>query len=89
MTGDDLNEQLRRASEAQQKFSDYLMGLPHVLGVAVGYTEQEGHKLSEIGLIVLVDEKLPEAQLTPEHRVPRELDGVRVDVQVMGSLTAL
>jgi hypothetical protein len=36
----------------------------------------------------MVDQKLPDEQLPPEQRIPRELDGVRVDVQVTGEFTA-
>jgi hypothetical protein len=88
MNGDDLSDMVRRASEAQQKYSDYLMSLPHVMGVAVGYTSRRGQREAEIGLIVMVDEKLPTAQLAEEEIVPRELDGVRVDVQESGAFSA-
>lgn len=88
MSSNDINAQVMRASEAQQKYSDYLMSLPHVVGVAVGYTSKDGQREQEIGLIVMVDEKLPAAQLAPEQIVPRELDGVRVDVQESGGFMA-
>lgn len=88
LTGDDLNEQVRRASEAHQRYGEYLMRLPHVTGVAVGYTSKHGQRQPEIGLIVMVDEKLPAAQLAEDELVPRELDGVRVDVQQSGIFSA-
>jgi hypothetical protein len=88
MSQDDIQQQIQRASEAQAKHAEELMALPHVVGVAVGYTSRGGAQQPEIGLIVMVDEKLPEAQLAPDALVPRELDGVRVDVQPMGTFTA-
>jgi hypothetical protein len=88
MSQDDVNEQLRRASEAQQKYTDKLLNYPNVVGVAVGYITQSGQRTPEIGLIVMVDQKVPEAQLAPEDILPRELDGVRVDVQETGVFTA-
>lgn len=88
MSTDALSEQARRAAAAQQKYTDYLMSLPHVIGVAVGYTARAGQREGEIGLIVMVDEKLPSAQLADNELVPRELDGVRVDVQEMGGFAA-
>ena len=36
----------------------------------------------------MVTEKVPENQLPPKDRIPRELEGVRVDVQEFGTLTA-
>ena len=88
MSQDDVNEQLRRASEAQQKYTDKLLNYPNVVGVAVGYITRGGQRTPEIGLIVMVDQKVPEAQLAPEDILPRELDGVRVDVQETGVFTA-
>ncbi|MBK8029400.1 MAG: hypothetical protein J0M07_31300 [Anaerolineae bacterium] len=87
MSQNDVNQQLQRAADAQQKYSDYLMGLPHVIGVAVGYTSRHGQREAEIGLIVMVDEKLPVAQLAESEIVPRQLDGVRVDVQETGAFS--
>jgi hypothetical protein len=88
MSQEDVNEQLRRASEAQQKHTDELLKYPNVVGVAVGYITRRGERTPEIGLIVMVDHKVPEAQLAPEDMIPRQLDGVRVDVQETGTFTA-
>lgn len=88
MSQEDANEQMRRASEVQQKYTDKLLKYPNVIGVAVGYISHGGQRTSEIGLVVMVDQKLPEAQLTTEDIIPRQLDGVRVDVQETGTFTA-
>lgn len=88
MSQEDIREQVRRAAEAQQKYTDRLLSYPGVVGIAVGYVTQNQQRTPEIGLIVMVDHKLPEAQLTPEETIPHELDGVRVDVQEMGTFTA-
>ena len=88
MSQQDVNEQIRRVSEVQQKYTDKLLSYPHVVGVAVGYVTREQQRTPEIGLIVMVDSKLPEAQLSAEEMIPRELDGVRVDVQETGTFTA-
>jgi hypothetical protein len=88
MSQKDANEQLRRASEAQQKYTDMLLKYPNVVGVAVGYITRAGERTSDIGLIVMVDQKLPEAQLAPDEIIPHQLDGVQVDVQEMGTFTA-
>ncbi len=84
----DVNDQLQRASEVQHKYADRLMSLPHVIGVAIGYVMERGERKPEIGLVVMVDEKLPEAQLSPDAIVPHEIEGVRVDVQEQGAFFA-
>jgi hypothetical protein len=88
MAQQDTNEQMRRATAAQQRHAEELLKYPHVVGVAVGYVTVQGKRTPEIGLIVMVDSKFPDAQLSPEEIIPRQLDGVRVDVQETGTFTA-
>jgi hypothetical protein len=85
---DEINEQVRRASEVQARYADELMRKPHVVGLGVGFTTRGGERTPEIGVVVMVDRKLPEAQLAPGDVIPKELDGVRVDVQETGVFSA-
>jgi len=64
------------------------MQLPHVVGVALGMAHVDGQPTDEPAIVVLVDEKLPLAQLAPEDVIPSQLEGVRVDVQASGVFTA-
>lgn len=75
-------------TNVQTKYVNMLMKKPNVVGVAVGHIRENGILLDEKGIIVMVTEKVPENQLPPKDRIPRELDGVRVDVQAFGTLTA-
>lgn len=84
----DTNEQIRRATAIQQQYTEQLLQYPHVVGVAVGYVTESGERKPQIGLIVMVDHKVPEAQLAPDEIIPHHVDGVRVDVQEMGTFTA-
>ncbi len=84
----EISRQVQRASEVQARYADDLMRKPHVVGVAVGYASQGGKATPEIGLVVMVDEKLPPDQLDPQDMIPSELDGVRVDVQETGVFSA-
>ncbi len=85
---EDVNEQVRRASAVQAKYADDLMNKPHVIGVAVGFTSEGGKRTSHVGVIVMVDNKIPRAELADHEVIPRELDGVRVDVQETGVFSA-
>lgn len=60
----------------------------NVVGVAVGFKESEGIVTDEISVVVLVEQKKPLAALTPEDRVPKEIDGMRTDVVEVGVLRA-
>ena len=86
---EEINQQVRKASEVQAKYASELMNKPHVVGVAVGYTTQQGVSSSDIGVIVMVDQKVPADQLAPDDLIPNELEGVPVDVQETGGFSAL
>ncbi|MEO0560627.1 MAG: hypothetical protein AAF125_00835 [Chloroflexota bacterium] len=77
-----------KLTEVQVKYADMLMNKPNVVGVGIGYAKENGVVTDEKCIVAMVTEKLPEAQLTARDLIPRELDGVRVDVQAFGSFSA-
>ena len=89
MSSEPIEQRVQRASEVQARYADMLMRLPHVVGVAVGFTSHAGIRSEDVGVIVMVDQKLPTAQLTDNDLIPRELDGVPVDVQETGVFSAI
>jgi hypothetical protein len=66
-----------------------ILGKPHVLGVGLGLGKRDTPRRSEIYLVILVDKKVPLSELAPEDWLPRELEGMRVDVQEIGESRAL
>jgi hypothetical protein len=82
------DEQLARVNAVHAKYRDILMSKPNVVGVAVGLAKQEGVSTGEAALVVMVDKKVPPDELDLSERIPTVLDGVRVDVQEVGTLTA-
>lgn len=83
-----MDEQNRaRLSAVQTKYVDDLMQKANVVGVGVGLAQQGGAPTDVPALVVLVTHKVPLAQLAPEDIIPKELDGVRVDVQATGVFT--
>ena len=74
---------VKRARQAE------LLRKANVVGVGVGYRRQRGQPTDTVALVVMVSRKLPREQLAPEDLLPRELDGVPVDVQEVGELRAL
>jgi hypothetical protein len=79
-----LDAQIAHATDVQNRYADLLLSKPHVVGVAVGFAQQDGQTTRQIALVVMVDEKLPAAQLAEDDLLPSEIEGVRVDVQSMG-----
>jgi hypothetical protein len=77
-----------RAKAVQARYTDELMRKANVQGTAVGLAQVNGEYTGEIALVVLVSRKVPASELAPEDIIPRELDGVRVDVQEIGEISA-
>jgi len=81
-------EQVQRAAQVQAKYTNTLMQKPHVVGVAVGYPTVNGVRSPDVGVVVMVDRKVPLTELRSEDTIPTILDGVRVDVQETGAFSA-
>jgi len=66
-----------------------LMRRANVVGVGIGLRQLEGKLTDEPVIVVSVVRKVPLAQLAPRDVIPRELEGMPVDVQAVGKLRAL
>ena len=78
------DEKTARATLVQTKYTDMLLALPHVMGVAVGLQQKHGVYTDEVCLVVMVDKKVPADQLDWQSMIGAELDGVCIDVQEIG-----
>lgn len=81
-------EKIAQISAVQARHADDLLTRPNVVGVGVGFARKGGEYTEEMALVVMVSQKVPLDQLAPPDVIPRELDGVRIDVQETGPLTA-
>ncbi|MCC5034811.1 S1 family peptidase [Streptomyces sp. WAC 00631] len=77
-----------RIDVVKERFAARLMTYPNVTGVGVGLRMRAGRRLSEPCVRVFVSRKVPEAELRTSDVLPRELEGVTVDV-VEGEFTLL
>lgn len=82
------DEQTAKATLVQTKYTEMLLKIPHVMGVAVGLQKKNGVYTGEVCLVVMVDQKQPADSLAPQELIPSQLDGVPVDVQEIGVPTA-
>lgn len=71
--------------EAKQKIEDQYLGKGRVHTVYIGEIEKAGVNNGQIGVVALVDEKIPIAQLSADEIIPRSVeaegDCIPVDVQ--------
>lgn len=77
-----------RAQAVKREYASQLMAKANVVGVGVGFCQRQGKRTDQVGLVVMVNKKLPAAQLAPEDVIPHEIDGVPVDVQEVGEIRA-
>jgi len=78
----------RRAVRVKQIHESDLLAKANVLGVGVGLRQRSVEPGAEVAVVVLVRRKIPAAQLAPEDRIPREIDGVPIDVLEVGDVQA-
>lgn len=79
---------LEKITNVQTLYSDELMKKKNVVGVGVGLRKQGDKFTQDPALVVLVEKKQPLDELDDSDRIPSELDGVVVDVQVVGQISA-
>ena len=79
---------LNRTLIVKERYEAELMGKANVQGVGIGLHMREGQPTGGMSLVVIVTHKVPEAQLAAEDLIPREIEGVSVDVQEAGDLKA-
>ena len=84
----DAQAATQRALAVKRAYTGQLMSKANVVGVGVGFTKKGGAPTDQVGLVVMVERKLPAAQLDPSYLVPREIEGVPVDVQEVGEIRA-
>lgn len=80
MNGESYDPRMARALEVKGRQAQFLRAHRNVTGIGVGFREVRGKLTDEIVLRVFVSKKLPLSELAPQDVLPREIDGVQVDV---------
>jgi len=84
-----MSDEMARIRAVKAAHEAELMRKANVVGVGIGLRQRDGQYTGELALIVSVTHKVPPEELDAEDQVPREIDGVPVDVQAVGTLRAL
>jgi len=82
-------EPYEHIKKVKDLYTESLMKKEHVVGVAIGFSERGGIRTDEMALVVMVNQKLPPEALDPNDLIPQEIEGVRVDVQLVGDIRPL
>ncbi|MFC2055529.1 hypothetical protein ACFLV7_14715 [Chloroflexota bacterium] len=84
----EMHDAIEKAQAVRESYQEILMKKANVVGVGVGLRHQGGTRSDTVGLIVMVEQKMPRALLAPEDVIPAEIEGVPVDVREVGKIEA-
>lgn len=82
----DHQEAVDRIQSVKEAHEPALLAKANVVGVGIGLRQDGKRHTDEVVLVVMVDKKVPRARLAPTDIIPRQLDGVPVDVQAVGNI---
>jgi len=80
---------LARVQAVKSAHEAELLRKANVVGVGIGLRQRGGQGTGELAIVVSVAEKVSVSVLAPRDVIPRELEGIPVDVQAVGILRAL
>jgi hypothetical protein len=78
-----------RYMKTLKKAKKKLLGMQNVVGVGVGHKHVRGEDTDRPAYIVYVKKKIPPHDLAREHVLPRQIDGLDVDVVEIGIVKML
>jgi hypothetical protein len=79
---------IERVKTVKAAYEKELLAKANVVGVGVGLRQQRGKVTDQVCIVVSVRQKVPHEQLSPHDRIPAQIEGVPVDVQVSGEIRA-
>jgi hypothetical protein len=82
-------ELFERAKQVKAAHQEMLMAKANVVGVGIGFARRGQESTNQLSLVVMVSQKLAIELLETKDIIPRELDGIPVDVQEVGELRAM
>jgi len=80
--------EIEKVQAVKEAYQNILMSKPNVVGVGIGMKYVCAKRTDQLGLVVMVQRKLPAAQLKPDEILPSQIDGIPVDVQEVGQFSA-
>ena len=84
----DLRANTNKIMKVMQAHKGELLTKPNVVGVAVGFRQVDGQSTETLALVVMVDHKVPQDLLKPDQQIPMTIEGVPIDVQEVGEISA-
>ena len=79
---------IQRVKTIKAAHEKSLLAKANVVGVGVGLRRGGDEFANQVCIVVSVRRKVPPRQLAPDDRIPDQIDGVPVVVQVTGEIQA-
>lgn len=77
-----------KVKQIKDRYTDQLMQKANVVGVGIGLAVRNGVRTDELSIVVMVRQKVSWKKLDEEDIIPKEIEGVKVDVQQVGDVHA-
>jgi hypothetical protein len=84
----DQQQVSNRIKAVMQDYKQDLLAKANVVGIGIGYRQLDGKPTDKLALVVMVAQKIPATELSQEDQIPATLEGIPIDVQEVGELTA-
>ena len=84
----DQDALVERAKQVKARHEVELMALPGVVGVGIGLRQRGAKLTDEVAIVVMAKGKRPDDKIKYSGRLPTELEGVPVDIQIVGDIQA-
>jgi hypothetical protein len=78
-----------RIAAVQARHEAELLRYPNVVAVAAGFRTRRGAPTSDPCLVVYVQRKVPARRLAAGERLPKQIEGVPIDVVEVGGIETL
>jgi hypothetical protein len=78
-----------KIDEVKRVYEQELLKKANVVGVMTGYKVKAGKKTDELGMVCLVEKKIPKEELRKRDLIPARIKEVTTDVVQVGKLRAL
>lgn len=85
----DLKAETERILAVKNTHEDELLSKANVVGVGIGFQQKEGKPTGNLALVVMVSNKVPQSILSSNDQIPDSIDGIPIDVQEVGEISAL
>jgi hypothetical protein len=84
----DMQAAIEKARAVKRAHEGELLSRANVVGVGIGFRRKGGRQADQVALVVMVKQKLPTSLVAPDDVIPAEIDGVPIDVQEVGEISA-